>query len=410
MRMFDGTFAELGTEFYDPNFDNVTHIIRMARDHFYHNIFSLQFTLNRDIEVLPDSVTGAYITWMEVFYGRPLPGYDSPSANESAQGEAIRNYLINTVRPILDPLARNGIGRMKVTYYHRYLESEFLEEAINGDIIYLVTAFVFIAVFMMLQTQSLLISNLSILVICSSLFTTNLIYHFVFSQTFIGPFNLISLFYVFGITSDDIFLFYDAWRESARYQFSTLASRVTFCYRRISFANTLSSAVGFMTMTTSPLVIIRSFGIFTTILVLLNLLLLYTVLPIIVVFYHKHFEHYDCLCCCENDDYEVNYHSENSLNKTSTVYTITRSLRQAALSHRLMSTAALVYRKVRVSRIRRLFAVFFEFQFRLVSNLIAGCVLLVTFSVLTVVFIVYASRLRQNGAQVSRSPSGIRDY
>ena len=411
IRLFDGSYQSFGSQFYDPDFDNVSHIIAEARNTDYLNEYCLVGTLNQDAEFTADSVIGAHTTLLFIFYGRPLPGYDSHLVDMDAQDEDVRTYQIDKVISILQPLSENGLGDMKVAYYSKHLEPKFISDVITSDTVYLLIGFAFMVVFVIIQTFSLFTAGLAVAAVCLSIPSTNLIYHFVFSQTYIGPFNIITLFYVLGITADDIFVFYDAWRESARFEFASLTCRVSFCYKRISFATTVTSAIGFLTMTSSPLVVIRSFGLFAAILVVLNLALLYSFLPIVVVVYHLNFEKYNCLCCCKNEKHVINYETITKKNQIKagkqkpigSVHIKTSSTKMDSWSHRLFSTTALIYRDLHVlPRIRHFLMICFEFQFRFVSNLIAGCVLLVTFSTLTVVFIVYASRLRQNEAQVRK--------
>lgn len=99
------------------------------------------------------------------------------------------------------------------------------------------------------------------------------------------------IFIVLGISADNVFVFIDAWRQSARVGNNLLRDskykRMAYSFRRASRAIAVTSsttAAAFFANYFSPIMPIKSFGIFAGILVLINYVLTIMVFPSAVVF------------------------------------------------------------------------------------------------------------------------------
>eukprot|EP00357_Protocruzia_adherens_P026445 CAMPEP_0115036516 /NCGR_PEP_ID=MMETSP0216-20121206/42175_1 /TAXON_ID=223996 /ORGANISM="Protocruzia adherens, Strain Boccale" /LENGTH=667 /DNA_ID=CAMNT_0002416371 /DNA_START=1243 /DNA_END=3246 /DNA_ORIENTATION=+ len=106
--------------------------------------------------------------------------------------------------------------------------------------------------------------------------------------------SLLSIFVILGIAADDIFVFVDAWNQSAeipalRNEFS---KRFSYVYRRASkamFVTTLTTFCAFLATSISDIAPISAFGLFSANLVMSNYFLVITYFPICLIFKEKYF-------------------------------------------------------------------------------------------------------------------------
>jgi predicted RND superfamily exporter protein len=108
------------------------------------------------------------------------------------------------------------------------------------------------------------------------------------------------IFIVLGIAADDIFVFIDAWRQSEKIDSNILSDkkkRLAYSFRRAVRAMAVTSSttsVAFFANYFSPLMPIRSFGIFAGIIVPVNYLLVVLMFPPATIFYERYFEGKGC--------------------------------------------------------------------------------------------------------------------
>ena len=99
------------------------------------------------------------------------------------------------------------------------------------------------------------------------------------------------IFIVLGISADNVFVFMDAWRQSARIGNNLLKDskykRMAYSFRRASRAIAVTSsttAAAFFANFFSPIMPIKSFGIFAGFVVLINYVLTISIFPPAVIF------------------------------------------------------------------------------------------------------------------------------
>jgi len=115
--------------------------------------------------------------------------------------------------------------------------------------------------------------------------------------------NPLCLFIVAAIGADDIFVFMDAYKQSAFKGSAitrTLETRMTYVYRRAGLAMLITSATtcsAFLCTVTSPIASTKSFGIFASLVIFMDYVLVMTCFCTAVVLYHNYFEK-PGLCCC----------------------------------------------------------------------------------------------------------------
>jgi hypothetical protein len=108
---------------------------------------------------------------------------------------------------------------------------------------------------------------------------------------------------ILAIGADDVFVFIDAWRQSARAGEEVnknILTRMSYAYKRAAKAMLITSLTtfgAFVATATSPLGEVACFGIFTALLVLANYVFVITYFPAVLIIYHKHFENTKGCCC-----------------------------------------------------------------------------------------------------------------
>jgi predicted RND superfamily exporter protein len=106
---------------------------------------------------------------------------------------------------------------------------------------------------------------------------------------------VIIVYIVLGIAADDIFVFYDAWVQSAQIDPTILNSkerRLAYAFRRAVRAMAVTSSttsVAFFANMLSKIMPIRAFGIFAGVIVPVNYLLVVMFFPPAVVWYEEQF-------------------------------------------------------------------------------------------------------------------------
>jgi hypothetical protein len=135
-------------------------------------------------------------------------------------------------------------------------------------------------------------------------------FSYVFSIKYFSTLNVLCVFIVAAIGADDIFVFMDAYRQSARKGADVLRSletRMSWVYRRSGKAMLVTSATtcsAFLCTIISPIAGTRSFGIFAALVILFDYILVMTLFCTAVVIYHNKFE--SNLGCCTCNSIEDN--------------------------------------------------------------------------------------------------------
>lgn len=160
----------------------------------------------------------------------------------------------------------------------------------------------FVFFYLSFHLKSCFLALVGITIILFSFPFTVLITEGIFQVTYFGTLNVISIYIVLGIAADDIFVFYDAYRQSKNIAPDIINDK----YRRMAYAwrravkamavTSLTTSVAFFANAFSPLMPIRGFGIFSGVIIPLNYLLVVMMMPSAAIIYEKwKFAKY---CCC----------------------------------------------------------------------------------------------------------------
>lgn len=110
--------------------------------------------------------------------------------------------------------------------------------------------------------------------------------------TWFGDLHNVVIFIVMGIAADDIFVFYDAWRQSETIEEfnGDINKRMSYTFRRSRRAMAVTSSTtsaAFFANLYSPLMTIKSFGVFAGVIVPVNYLLVMVFFPSIIMIHES---------------------------------------------------------------------------------------------------------------------------
>ena len=300
IRFFDGTYQRLDRGFNDPDYQNITHVMNLAT--MYPETKTLLEFVMPSVYTLNNESVVSSIVRSTFSFGFPLSGYKTDDSDEEEQEDELAEFLNDYISDVHE-IYEDRVEDMDFYYFSPTIFQEYVTNQVIMDMMWLGGSILFIFIVMWIQTRSLLITGLSTLSIVTSFFIANMLYRVVLDFRYFGIFQVLALFIILGIGADDVFVFYDTWRESGHYSFPSLAHRLSYVFRRATLAmlwTSLTTAIAFMVSAASPFLGVNSFGVFAGLLVFVNYLSVVFYLPCVIIVHHLYFEKYCCCCCCAN--------------------------------------------------------------------------------------------------------------
>ncbi|XP_055880253.1 protein dispatched homolog 3-like isoform X1 [Biomphalaria glabrata] len=294
IRFFDGSFHP---SLNDPTFSNISGILYTAL-----NIPLLNRTLQALVgteAVITPTEASTTITRTLFFTGLPLEGYNLTTDSVSDQMTLIQTFLVDNFRSRLYELLDDGLNGMTVNFIARQLLMHDIFDQVIYDLLLAVGSFLFIFIFMLVQTNSLFLTSFSIFSILTSFLGANIVYRVILDYRYFGIFHVLSIFIILGIGADNIFVFNDTWRATAHEKHASMEERLSSCYRRASksmMITSLTTFVAFVSNAFSPLLLISSFGVFSSVLVVVNFFSAIVFFPTCVILHHKKWERWSWPC------------------------------------------------------------------------------------------------------------------
>ena len=140
-------------------------------------------------------------------------------------------------------------------------------------------SFLTVFLFVMYHTQSIFVSSTAMSMIVFSIPITLVLYRNVMRVTNVSSLHLMVVFVVLGISADNIFVLWDAWRQSETYPTlkGNQKKRMAYTYRRAykSLLSTSSTtAVAFLSNGFSSLMPVSAFGYFAFVIIPINYILI----------------------------------------------------------------------------------------------------------------------------------------
>lgn len=185
------------------------------------------------------------------------------------------------------------IGEMSILFEGRgFLDLE-IPRVINSDMFFVIASTVFVWSCLVYRSGSVFVGTVSTGQIMLSLPLAFFIYRFVLQITYFQQLHVILIFVMLGIGADDVFVYSDAW-----FQFESIVTRCNvthdealvlrckMAYHRTLvtvFNTSFTTAAAFFATATSPVMPIRTMGIFASLLVFLNYVFAITLTPCVFV-------------------------------------------------------------------------------------------------------------------------------
>ena len=168
------------------------------------------------------------------------------------------------------------------------------------DFILAAVSFVFVMIYVAVHLGSAFLGGTAMLGVLLSYPVTLFINRFIFQITFFMSLNFCAIFVVCGVAADDVFVFTDAWNQTATYEqlndpnddkLTNYEKRMNYTWRR-AFKSMLTTScttlVAFLATGFSRLMPISAFGFFSATLIFINFFYANVTYPCFLILYEKY--------------------------------------------------------------------------------------------------------------------------
>jgi hypothetical protein len=252
------------------------------------------------------------ITRLKYPMGAPLLGYVSAGEKKDDQRAEIgKGWLDGVEAKLMERfqmkaaflstpyMNRPGEGDTDMRWYAGYLRSKDSQLVINYDLAWAFASIIAVWAYMSFHTGSLFIASLGMFEILMSFPVSIFIYRVFFGVSYLGNIQILAIFVVLGVGADDVFVFYDAFKQSA-YEppriSGTILGRVTYTAERASkaiFVTSFTTMMAFLATAMSKVMPIAAFGILSATMIFVLFAVNVLLFPPALVLYSKYFS----TCC-----------------------------------------------------------------------------------------------------------------
>jgi len=232
--------------------------------------------------------------------GQPLTGFASTKDRTKRQERTYLSYFQTVEQDLwdhfgvestffesayLEPWRRGGV---KFRFFSWLVGRIELLRMQAMDSLFMLCTIVFVSLLIRLHTRSSVFACAAMAQILMSIPVTAFLYRIVFRIEYFGMLHLCSIFLVLGIGADDNFVLLDAWRQAQTdvpavdNANETTLRRLIYAFARTMdavFSTSLTTALAFLCMGLSPIMPVRTFGIFAAMVVVCNYVMVLTLIP-----------------------------------------------------------------------------------------------------------------------------------
>eukprot|EP01050_Picozoa_sp_SAG11_P004863 SAG11_NODE_322_length_10757_cov_2.841809_4_plen_494_part_00 len=193
-------------------------------------------------------------------------------------------------------------GNVNVYYWGGRMGASEFDDTVSSDLLYSLGSILIVLCFLVFHTGSFFLGGFGMLQILMSMPTSLFIYRTICGVDFLTQLHVLSVYLVLGIGADDLFVFFDAWRQSGYAPpaiSGSLLTRLDYAYKRAAgamFTTSFTTAVAFIATASSPVMPISAFGYFAACTVILNYVLVMSVFPCLLMVWYKTGS--KNFCCC----------------------------------------------------------------------------------------------------------------
>ena len=246
------------------------------------------------------------VTRVKYPMGAPRAGYVAADDREDDQRAEIGEGWLDAVEarlferfamkarflstPYMGLVNENGTD---VRFYAGYLRSKDSQRIIGYDLSWAGASILAVWVYMAAHTGSAFVATLGMFEILASFPVSIFLYRVFFRVSYLGNIQILSVFVVLGVGADDVFVFFDAFKQSAYEPAAvsgTTLTRVTYAARRASkaiFVTSLTTAVAFAATAMSDVMPIAAFGALSAIMIFVLFALNVLFFPPALVIYDR---------------------------------------------------------------------------------------------------------------------------
>jgi len=140
--------------------------------------------------------------------------------------------------------------------------------------------------------------------------TASVIYSYVLQVKFYGSVHSLVIFLVLGISADNMFVIFDAWKITEQHpqlkesKIKRMAFTLNRSFKSLSVTST-TAFIAFLSNFLSDIMPISAFGMFAAIIIPINFVVDLTIFPAIVIFYEANIERRICKKFCDSKKTEV---------------------------------------------------------------------------------------------------------
>jgi hypothetical protein len=215
-------------------------------------------------------------------------------------------WLTQKIVPMCHKFNDNS-NDVRILYYDGgYLFDWEVDQAVYSDSMFAGLSFLAVFVFIWAHTRSLIISLFGMLGVVSSIPITLWVYSDLIGVDHMSILNFLSIFVIMGIGADDIFVFYGTYvlvyHEHPGIE-NDVPLRLAMTFRKACAAMLVTSAstvLSFFANLVSSLPVIKEFGLFMGLVVVINFVLVLIYFPTLVIIETNLFR-----CCCPSKKEKV---------------------------------------------------------------------------------------------------------
>uniref|UniRef100_UPI00358F485C protein dispatched homolog 3-like n=1 Tax=Myxine glutinosa TaxID=7769 RepID=UPI00358F485C len=231
----------------------------------------------------------------ELALGAPLPGFDSARDRPTLQRESVRSFMLGYAE-LLPTLSTNSV---RVLYGGPDLFDNEVRETFRGDVRLAIVSATFIALLVFLLTHaSLFLTVVGLGAIAVSCLLALFLYRVALSVRYLGILNGVAAFVVIGIGVDDVFVFVNAYQQTA--SLSSRTERLSTTLRsasRATFFTSATTAASYAANIGSQVPAVHDFGLFMAIVISCCWVFVSLLLPPALSLWSHFFEDWRLSCC-----------------------------------------------------------------------------------------------------------------
>lgn len=271
----------------------IAHINQLPTKNFIVNFFlDENFDISNQVSMFSRSI---------IYWGELLDGTKDEEEADDKRKEFI---LKNLLKPWNTLTNSNNNEEIKSYFFMGALIFDIIIQILVADALKAIASLVAVFFYLRYMIGSWFLSAIGMYEIFMSLPLAWFFYTYIFQIKYFSTLNVLCLFLVLAIGADDIFVFMDAYKQSATRGSeinSSLETRMSWVFRRAGsamFVTSLTTCSAFLATLNTPLANVKSFGIFAALVILFDYVLVMTLYCSAVVVYHDRFENKPSCCSC----------------------------------------------------------------------------------------------------------------